>query len=158
VSVVLRSEVGVVEGFFGFHKPAVMDLHDDGRFVLVRVDRRSHEFGEMIFDSPVDALSVGGASTYLTITANGKKKRVDFSTSSPVGIVELGLIGYAIAATNASAAGLPNWVAVFKQRGLLRRYSNTNRNLKVLGIIAASIVGLFVILLVVLSVVTATLR
>jgi len=129
----MRSDVGVVEGFFGIQKPAIMDLHDDGRFVLVRIDPTTKTFGEKIFDCPITSLSVGGASTYLTVSANGLKKRVDFSSRSAVGAGTLGLIGYAIASSYATDAGLKNWVAMFRQNGLLRRYSNTNRNLIILG-------------------------
>ena len=144
----MRSDVGVVEGFFGIPRPAIMDLHDDGRFVLVRINPSTKTFGEKIFDCPVMNLSVGGASTYLTLSANGTKKRVDFSTRSAVGFGALGIVGYAIASSYATDAGLKNWVAMFRQNGLLRHYSNTSRNLIVLG----SILGGLVILVVGLAV------
>lgn len=118
-----------------------MDLHEDGRFVLVRVNPKSREFGEMIFDVPVDALRVGGAGTYLILTAEGRKKRIDFATRSAVGPAAFGVIGYAIASSYATAAGRPAWVDFFKQRGLLLKF-DSGRRLKALLIILGVLVGI----------------
>ena len=146
MSIVLRSEVGVMgQGLSLSGQPAVMDLHDNDRFVLIKFNPRTGEFGERVFDTPVSSLRVSGTSTYLTISEGRVKRRVDFAGNSPVGVAGFGLLGYAIQASYASQSGIKSWVEVFRERGVMRRQLSTARRLLIfVGILVGIIVVLFV--------------
>lgn len=143
MSIVLRSEVDVLGGGFSLRQPAVMDLHDNDRFVLIKFDPRTGEFGERVFDTPVSSLAVTATSTYLTITEGRLKRRVSF-TDGGVGLAAFGLIGYAIAASNASKAGLTSWVELFRARGVMKRQLNAALRILILFGIVIVVFGVIV--------------
>jgi len=133
MAIILRSQVEVMGGLVSIGaKSAIMDLHDDGRFVLVRVDLRSQQWGETLIDAPVRSLRVNSGSTYLTINAGGVKRRVDFAGESPVGFALFGLIGAAISRSFAEKAGLDAWIETFRAQGVLGRLNETVRNVLIL--------------------------
>ena len=145
VSVVLRGRVGIMDGATRIGaKPAILDLHDDGRFVLARIDPRSGEVTEMVIDTPIGNVSVNRATTYLAITAGSVTKKVDFSGETPAGMaMALGAFGMELSRISAEKAGIKDWVAAFKTHGVFRGYGINRRNLIVLmvvGVVVASVV------------------
>ena len=128
-------------------KPAVMDLHDDGRFVLAKIELSTGNITEMVIDTPVNNLSVNGATTYVAITAGEVTKKVDFSGETPPGLaVAMGVVGMEMSRVSAEKAGIKDWVTVFKEHGVFRGFGINRRNLIVLAIVGVVIVGVIVAL------------
>ena len=148
MAVVLRSEVKVYKAGFRLGSQfAIMDLHDNGQFVLIHVDQRSGQFLDRVFDTDIRNLSVKGASTYLTITSTDRvKRRVDFASDAGAGMLAFGLLGAAISSSLANKSGLQEWVATFRRYGVLRSFSHTWRNIAImLGATFALIIILILI-------------
>ena len=128
-------------------KSAVMDLHDDGRFVLATIELTTGSIIQMVIDTPVHNLSVNGATTYLAITAGDMTKKVDFSGETPpVLAIGLGVLGMELSRVSAEKAGIKDWVAAFKQCGVFRGFGINRRNLIVLIIVGAVVIGAIVAL------------
>jgi hypothetical protein len=141
MAVVLRSKVEFLKGLARL--PAVLDLHDSGRVVVVRVNPRTGDFGEIVVDVPMPEISVTRVSTELRIVAAGKRSRVDFAGDSPIGLIGFGLIGLAVQNSYAKTAGIDNWVETFRHYGVLRPYRSWLRVLIALGIVVGVIVIFF---------------
>ena len=120
MAVVLRSKVEFLKGFARL--PAVLDLHDSGRVVIVRVNPRTGDFGEIVVDAAMPDIEVKRVSTELRIVTAGKRSRVDFAGDSPIGIIGFGLIGLAVQNSYAKDAGIDKWVETFRHYGVLRPY------------------------------------
>ena len=128
MSVVLSNRVQVFDGNTIFSaRAAVMELHDDNRFVLGKLDSTGAYVTDMVFDLPVNQLSVSGSQSSLVLSANGIKKRVDFSNGKSVGVA-FGVVGLAIDAAQAKNSGINNWVAAFKQGGAKTKHRGSNVN------------------------------
>ncbi|MDQ1570348.1 MAG: hypothetical protein QOF79_1022 [Actinomycetota bacterium] len=142
MTVVLSNRVQVFDGFTIFSaRAAVMELHDDNRFVLGKLDSTGAYVTDMVFDLPVNQLSVSGSQNSLVLSANGTKKRVDFSNGKSVGIA-FGVVGLALDAAQAKKSGINNWVAAFKERGAKTKLRASNVNSTRLIVLVAILVAL----------------
>ncbi|HEY1531215.1 MAG TPA: hypothetical protein VGF80_10400 [Galbitalea sp.] len=148
-AVLLRSQVQIFEGAtIRSSIPAGMELHDDDRFLLLELDPATGAVVKPIIDTPVTNLDVNPSATYLQIASGGISKRVVFAAGDRVPFPVLGVIGMEMSRQAAVKAGLNQWIAVFKQHGVLRKFTTNTRNAIVLGvgilIVAAVIVYLVV--------------
>ena len=149
MAVLLHSQVTIFEGALrSGGMPADIELDDDGRFTLTKVDRSTRAATETVFDTSVQNLDVNPGTTYLDITANGVKKRVDFAGSDHIPFVLLGALGMELSRKAAERAGLKDWLAAFKERGVVRRFTTNDRTAVILGSAIVVIVAVIVLLVV----------
>jgi hypothetical protein len=146
MNVLLRSHVDIFKGATRLSGVrAGMELHDDGRFMLVKLDPSTSEVTEIVFDTAVTNLDVNPGTTYLDITLDGVKKRVVFAAAERIPFPLLGVIGMEVSRKAAERAGLRDWIDVFRDRGVLRKFTTNHRTALLLG---AGIVVIVVVIVV----------
>lgn len=139
MSIVMEKDVQVFLAATQFTaRPATIELHDDGRLVLV-----AHGTGDggnpgegaaepsaatTLLDVPASELRVGGSVSTLTLAAGESRYRVEFSSEARVLTAHSGLNEYRRGARLRAAqrlvreSGLPDWVAALRARGARIRY------------------------------------
>jgi hypothetical protein len=153
MAIVLASRVTLYEGFTPFvGKPAALELHDDDRLVLVKLDRRTGAIIAKKIDIPLSDVSVRGESSTLSIAARGVVTKVDFSTSRGVAFLVGGGFGVAIAEAVGKNSGIDGWLAALRERGVPVRVRKS-----ALPVLLGILVGLFVLMAVFAAIYQATL-
>ena len=104
---------------------AVIELLDDNRFVMFKVDPETGLRTDTVLDVPVSDLAVKGAGQQLVFTANGLTKRVDFAPSRNFAAAFGGLAGLAIASAVSGPTGIKAWRQELKERGVQVKGANT---------------------------------
>ena len=146
MAIILTQPVTVFDGISQFSaKKAVIELHDDNRFVLAKIDEATGAKTETVMDVPLTALEVGGSQAMLTFKANGVKKRVDFSFGSRAAMALGGVAGMAISGQLAKNSGIGTWVEAFKSRGVPVKFMSFG---KMMGISFAIVGGIVVIIVI----------
>ena len=153
MALVLSRFVTVFDGISQFSaRSAVIELHDDDTFVLAKVDAATGAQTEVIFNTPLRDLTVGGSMATLTFKVGGVKKRVDFSFGSRVVGALGGVIGMAAQGNMIKNSGIMQWVDTFKMRGTRVRYLGMG---KIVLWTLVGVIGVFVIIGVVVGIAVA---
>jgi hypothetical protein len=148
--VVLQQLIRLREGLVG--KKAVIELHDDHRFVLFRIDPKSQARTETVLNVPAATLRVTGSQSFLLLHAASTRKRIDFANPNQLsGFAAGGLIGAAVADAYANPSGIRVWVDALRAHGASVKYSGMSTSMKVIFITFAALMGSLVILSVVLT-------
>ena len=122
---ILAQQVTVFDGISQFSaKPAAIELHDD-RFILAKWDEATQQKTEVVMDVPLTDLTVGGSMAMLTFTANGLKRRVDFSFGARLALIG-GAAGLVAANSLAKSSGMEAWLHEFTQRGVRVKFLRTS--------------------------------
>lgn len=142
MTILLQQQVTLYEGRTIFSgTKVVIELHDDNRFVMFRLDPTTQLRTETVVDVPLSELSVRGSESQLQFIAAGLKKRVNFSHAVTLGALG-GLAGVAIASAMSPKSMIKTWVADLKARGVAVRYTSS---LKIVLIALGVIVVLFIV-------------
>jgi hypothetical protein len=116
MTLILSHNLTMFEGVTQFSaKPAIIDLYDN-RFVMTATDGAS----EIVFDTPLNELTVGGSMAMLTFTVGGVKRRVDFSFASRAALIAPA--GIFAAGALVKQSGVNTWVKELKARGATVKY------------------------------------
>ena len=121
MAILLQQLVKTRGGFFSFGtRPAVMELHDDNRFVLFAIDKISQVRTETLMDAPLATLRVRKQQSLLIFSSGSLKRRVDFADGSEyIGFAAAGLVGMAIAGAAAEPkSGILTWIAALRAHGV----------------------------------------
>jgi hypothetical protein len=123
MAIVLTRNVDVFDGISQFSaRPAVIELHDDDTFVLAKIDPATNAKTEIVFQTGLSDLTVGGSSAMLTFTVGGVKKRVDFSFAARAAMAVGGVAGLAASAGIVAGSGINDWLAAFRAKGVTVKY------------------------------------
>lgn len=116
--------------------PALLELHDDNRLSLTKVDPATGIRSDVVLDVPLTELTVGGGSSTLTLIAGGKKTRVDFNRGSRWALAAGGIVGLAVAGALTADSGLGDWIKTFKAHGVTVKYWGMGKSIAIaLGVV-----------------------
>lgn len=104
---------------------AVIELLDDNRFVMFKVDPETGLRTDTVIDVPLTELAVKGSGQQLVFSTNGLTKRVDFAPSRNFAAAFGGLAGLAIASAVSGPSGIKAWRQELKERGVQVKGANT---------------------------------
>ena len=136
---------------FGDRK-AVIELHDDNRFVMFLIDHKTQARTETLVDAPAASITVGGTQSYLLINDGQRKRRVDFKNPNTLtGLAIGGAIGMAVADTVGNTSGIKTWVEALRAHGARIKYSAISTSFKVIMITFGALMLSLVIAVAVLS-------
>jgi hypothetical protein len=126
--------------------PVVMELHDDRRFVMFRIDKKTQLRTETLFDVPASSVVARGSQSSLVIEAKGVRQRIEFKNPNQLtGFLAGGLIGAAIADAFANPSGIRTWVDALRAHGAQVRYSAMSTSMKVIFITFGALMGTLVL-------------
>jgi hypothetical protein len=116
MTLILSHNLTMFEGVTQFSaKPAIIDLYEN-RFVMTTTDGAP----EIVFDTPLNELTVGGSMAMLTFTVGDLKRRVDFSFASRAALIAPA--GIFAAGALVKQSGVNTWVRELKARGVAVKY------------------------------------
>ena len=121
MAVALQQLVKTRGGFFSFGtRPAVIELHDDHRFVMFAIDKVTQARTDTLMDTPLSGLRVRKQQALLLFSSGSIRRRVDFSDGSEyIGFAAAGLVGLAIAGAVAQPkSGILTWIAALRANGV----------------------------------------
>ena len=121
MAVALQQLVKTRGGFFSFGtRPAVIELHDDNRFVMFAIDKTTQVRTDTLMDVSLATLRVRKQQSLLVFTSGSIRRRVDFSDGSEyIGFAAAGLVGLAIAGAVAQPkSGILTWIAALRANGV----------------------------------------
>jgi hypothetical protein len=117
---VLNNNVTLFEGISQLSAtPANIQLHDD-RLVVTKVEGE-----EIIIDTPLNELTVGGSGAMLTFKVGDFKRRVDFDFGARAALLAPG--GIALSAAIANESGIKSWLKEFRARKVRVTYVGMGR-------------------------------
>ena len=150
MAIIMQQPVTVFDGISQFSaKKAVIELHDDNRFVLYKIDEVTGAPTEIVMDVPLTALEVSGSQAILLFKANGLRKRVDFSFGSRLAMGMGGVAGIAVAGALAKNSGVGEWVDAFRARGVPVKFMTFGRMMGISFAIAGAVILVIVVVAVV---------
>lgn len=120
----------------------VIELHDDHRFVMFRVDPKSQFRTETLLDVPTSHLGASGNQSFLVLRSGIVKRRIDFPNPNQLsGFLAGGVIGAAVADAYANPSGIRTWVEALRAHGAQVRYSGMSTSMKVVFIAFGVVFG-----------------
>ena len=121
MAVALQQLVKTRGGFFSFGtRPAVIELHDDNRFVMFAIDKTTQVRTDTLMDVSLATLRARKQQSLLVFTSGSIKRRVDFADGSEyIGFAAGGLVGMAIAGAVAEPrSGIHTWIDALRAHGV----------------------------------------
>jgi hypothetical protein len=116
MTLILSHDLTMFEGVSQFSaKPATIELYED-RLVVTKRD----DAPEIVIDTPLSELKVGGSGAMLTFTVGEFKRRVDFSFAARAAMIAPG--GIFTAGALIKQSGINAWLSEFKARGVKVSY------------------------------------
>ena len=116
MTIILSQDVTMFEGITQFSaKPAKISLYND-RFVM----EKTEGVPEVVMDTPLNELQVGGSMAMLTFTVGELKRRVDFSFAARAAMIAPA--GVFTAGALIKQSGINTWLTEFKARKTRVKY------------------------------------
>jgi hypothetical protein len=144
MSIVMASRAALQQKLTLFEgKPVALELHDDGRLVLLALDRKTGAVREKLLDVALSEADIRTESSLLIILAPGKKFRVDFAQYRGAAFLAGGIIGMAVSESAAKNSVVAGWVTGLRDRGV---------SVKVQRPIAPMLYGLLIAIVVLITV------
>ena len=125
-------------------KRSLIEMHDDGRFVISRIDAKTGERGDVIMDAPASSVRLERDGSALIVGAAGSRRRIDFTPGTGAALLAGGVIGAAINSAVRGTEGKDEWLAAFAAHGVTPNWWNRTR------VVSLSFLGVLVVVAVVL--------
>jgi hypothetical protein len=135
---ILTQDVSLFEGVTQRSAtPAMIELHED-RFILFKYVGPGSYDTEIVVDTPLAALTVGGSMATLTFTVAGTKRRVDFSPMARSALQDK-VSGLFWAAAFIRNSGIEKWLHEFRARQVPVRYISM-RHIAIISVLSTAVV------------------